>query len=156
MTKPTWMGPGVVLAHEKRQRMHGEPPEPEADQRLFPGSVVWSSLGGRLIRSAPEHLRLASEEEVIKAQATSPELVIRNMEQGANKLHPSQYEDLFDEPMPPLCGDSDVEFDDAQEAAPFFGGGSSGSGGAAAAPAAAAAADPEGRDLSGSRRDLVH
>ncbi len=120
MTKPTWMGPGVVLAHEKRQRMHGEPPEPEADQRLFPGSVVWSSLGGRLIRSAPEHLRRASEKEVIKVQATSPKLVIRNMEQGANKLHPSQYEDLLDEPMPPLCGDSDVEFDDAQEPAPFW------------------------------------
>ncbi len=144
MMKPTWMGPGVVLAHEKRQRMHGKAPAPEQDQRLFPGSVVWSSLGGRLIRSVPEHLRRASE-EVIKAQATSPELIIRNMEQGANKLHPSQYEDMMDEPMPPLCGDSDAEFDDAQEPAPFFGGGSSGSGGAAAAPAAAAAAAPEGR-----------
>ena len=88
MMKSTWMGPGVVLAHEKRQRMHGEPPEPEADQRLFPGSVVWSSLGGRLIRSAPEHLRRASEEEVIKAQATSQELIACNMEQGAKELHP--------------------------------------------------------------------
>ncbi len=45
--------------------------------------------------------------------------------------------------MPPLRGDGDVQFDDAQEPAPFFWGGSLRCGGAAAAPAAAAA-DTEG------------
>ena len=55
-TKPgwggKWFGPGSVLVHQR-------------NRDGAPSKIVWVSLGGKLYRVAPEHLRMAMEREGI-------------------------------------------------------------------------------------------
>lgn len=44
----TWHGPARVLAHEKTSHL---------EEQKAPGSVVWISHAGKIIRCAPEQLR---------------------------------------------------------------------------------------------------
>ena len=63
-TKPgwggKWLGPGVVLVHERS--IEG------------PGKIVWVALAGKLYRAAPEHLRLATEREGIVFDLNHPRI----------------------------------------------------------------------------------
>ena len=53
-----WMGPAVVLVHQRNAE--------------GPTKIVWCTLGGKLYRVAPEHLRPATEREGVVFDMTHP------------------------------------------------------------------------------------
>ena len=53
-----WMGPAVILVHQRNAE--------------GPTKIVWCSLGGKLYRVAPEHLRPATEREGVVFDMTHP------------------------------------------------------------------------------------
>ena len=86
-TKPgwggKWFGPAVVLVHQS---------SPEGG----PSKVVWVSLGGRLYRVAPEHLRFTTEREGLIFDMTVPTM---DLEPNA-LLRTGEFTDLTGSPLP--------------------------------------------------------
>jgi hypothetical protein len=86
-TKPgkdgKWLGPAVVLKHHRNSN------------GTF-GKIVWISLGGRLYRAAPEHLRPTTERETLMFETTYPKMSIN----PTDLLNKGEFEDLADQPLP--------------------------------------------------------
>jgi len=78
-----WLGPAVVLTHQRNAN------------GTF-GKVVWVSLGGRLYRVAPEHLRPTTERETLIFETTYPKTSI----DPKDLLEKGEFEDLIDRPNP--------------------------------------------------------
>ena len=79
-----WFGPGSVLVHQR-------------SRDGAPSKIVWVSLGGKLYRVAPEHLRLATEREGILFEANYP----RMDDDPAATLQKGEFEDLTNQAHPP-------------------------------------------------------
>ena len=62
--KPTWTGPAIVIAHEPSSSEVHQNASSGTKEPPRPGSAVWVVMGGRVIKAAPEHLRMASTLEM--------------------------------------------------------------------------------------------
>ena len=82
------MGPGVVLIHQTPK-------------------IVWISLGGRMYRCAPEHVRKATERESFIFDYTFPRMTAFDPAQVLNK---GEFEDMINDPKPT---DDEVELEGA-------------------------------------------
>ena len=85
-TKPNWggrwLGPGLVLVHQRT-----------ADG---PSKIVWCSVGGKLYRVAPEHLRQATEREGVVFDMTNPAM----SQDPMDMLKAGEFMDLTGTPGP--------------------------------------------------------
>jgi hypothetical protein len=80
-----WLGPAVVLLTQ-------------SNRDGGPSKVVWVSLGGKLYRVAPEHLRLTTERETLIFEAHYPNLG----HLPSDALAKGEYEDLLTQQPPPI------------------------------------------------------
>ena len=74
-----------------------------------PGSVVWVVMGGRLIKAAPEHLRMASNLETaeyhFKNPAKPPTDDLRKVLESAVGKQFEEFEDVHSQEPPPMDAD---------------------------------------------------
>ena len=96
----SFVGPARVLAVETRTDEAGN---------LRPGSCVWLHRGGRLIRAAPEQLRLASERERAIEELKGPVEIPWTITSLATHPNRKTYEDITKD-IP-----SDMDWEQAQE-----------------------------------------
>jgi len=86
-TKPgkdgKWLGPAIVLSHQRNTN------------GTF-GKIVWVSLGGRLYRVAPEHLRDTTERETLIFETSYPKMSI----DPKDLLQKGEFDDLIDQEHP--------------------------------------------------------
>jgi len=91
----TWHGPARVLAHEKTSHL---------EEQKAPGSVVWITHAGKIIRCAPEQLRHVTHDlRHLDKEINGPQNFHTMLEQVSNQLKyldiSQEYEgELFDEP----------------------------------------------------------
>ena len=80
----SWRGPGIVLFHQKQMDRN--------DGSITPTGVVWVISGGRLLRIAPQHLKIASEaDRRLFEIANGP---VRNLTESLSHVYPNEAEDL--------------------------------------------------------------
>ena len=76
----SWRGPGIALFHQKQLDQN--------DGSISPTGVAWMISGGRLLRIAPQHLKVASEaDRLLFEMANGP---ARNLSDSLNHIYPAR------------------------------------------------------------------
>ena len=98
-----WKGVGRMLAQQSKIVNGEKKPKP----------IYWVVIGGRLLRCAPEHLRLASTRETLLDEVGRPTDIPWSFDKTSSSINKGEYIDLLNEPPPTFdqAVDSDIHID---------------------------------------------
>ena len=104
--KPTWTGPAIVIAHEPSSSEVQQNSNSGTKEPPRPGSVVRVVMGGRVIKAAPEHLRLASTLEPAGYDFNNPAKPLADdLQKVLESAVGKQFEDVHSQEPPPMDAD---------------------------------------------------